>query len=182
MKKFLALLVSVLVFSIAATNAFAISLPEGYGGIKLGMSVDEVKSQLKKNPQFGYRGDRDVSMLPGQNEILIETDTSRTNAYSFLTQCYFQFYEEKLYIITININPKKMDYYSIFTTLCDKYENPPSMNPQKAEWDDDSVIMTLERPLCLKYTDKSTYEDIQNKSMVRESAEEMSREEFLKGL
>ena len=51
------------------------SLPMGYGNIKLGMSVDEVKSELLKNHAFGYRGDRDVSFSPKDNQVLIETET-----------------------------------------------------------------------------------------------------------
>ena len=37
------------------------SLPNGYAGIKLGMSMDAVKEALQKDGQFGYRGERDVS-------------------------------------------------------------------------------------------------------------------------
>ena len=160
----------------------SVTLQKGFGGIELGMSVDEVKAALVKNPQFGYRGDRDVSLLPGDNRIIIETDTERTNPYSFLTQCYFQFYEEKLYIITINVKTSRMDYYSMFSTLCEKYGNPSSLNPQKAQWTDDEVIMSLEKPLTLKYTDKKVYDSLMNQVEVQNSAEEMSREQFLKGL
>ncbi len=191
MKKIL-LLLAAFIFSISAIFAQGnswqkeagesnASLANGYGGIELGMSVDEVKSALKKNPQFGYRGDRDVSLLPSTLETIIETDASR-NTYSFLNRCYFQFHDEKLYIITINIKSSKMDYYSIFSTLCQKYGNPPSMNPKKAEWNDGKVLMSLEKPLTLKYTDNAVYEEIQNQSQVEKTAEEMTRDNFLNGL
>ena len=36
-------------------------LPTGYGGVTLGMSIEETKEVLKKNTDFGYHGDRDVS-------------------------------------------------------------------------------------------------------------------------
>ena len=57
---------SVKKFLISLTAAFlcfslyAQSLPNGYGGVYLGMSLDEAKKQLLKNPDFGYNGDRDV--------------------------------------------------------------------------------------------------------------------------
>lgn len=159
-----------------------LSLPAGYGGITLGMSVEEVKAALKKNPQFGYRGDRDVSLLPGGDRTLIETDTTRSNPNSFLTQCWFQFYKEKLYIITINVKTTKMDHYSIFTTLCSKYGNPQSMNPQKSEWKDGNVIMSLEKPLTLKYTDQQVFESLLDEAAALDSAEEISRQNFLEGL
>lgn len=158
------------------------SIPNGYGNVTLGMSVEETKDTLSHNPQFGYRGDRDVAMLPGANRIIIETDTSKTAPYSFLKQCYFQFHEDRLYIITLNINPSKMDYYSMFSTLCKNYGNPTTMNPKKAEWVSDTVMLTLEKPLTLKYTDKVVFDRIQEESSVRDSAEEMSREMFLDSL
>lgn len=167
---------------LATTPLFAESLPKGYRNIKLGMTVDQVKEALQKDPQFGYRGDRDVSLLPGENRMLIETDTSRTSPWSFLDKCFFQFYEDKLYIITVNVKKTRMDHYSIFSTLCDKYGNPSSLNPEKSVWQDSSVIMSLERPLTLKYTDKAVSEKLKEQNRVLESAEEMSRESFLEGL
>ncbi|MCH5291146.1 MAG: hypothetical protein J1D88_05205 [Treponema sp.] len=157
-------------------------LPSGYAGITLGMSVDEVKKALADDPQFGYRGERDVSLLPGEQRTIIETDTSRLAPYSYLERCWFQFYEDKLYIITINIKKEKVDHYSIFNKLCKKYGNPQSLNPRKSEWKNDSVIMALERPLSLKYTDKAVSDSLQEKSTVQKSAEEMSRDDFLNGL
>ena len=109
------------------------SIPNGYGGVELGMSLSQTKKALKQNMDFGYHGDRDVSLLPGENRALIETDASRYG-YSFLERCWFQFYQDKLYIITVNINQEKMDHYSIFSTLCKKYGDPVSLNPEKAVW------------------------------------------------
>ena len=157
-------------------------LPSGFKNIKLGMSVDEVKDALKKDVQFGYRGDRDVSFLPGTTNVLIETETSKNAPYSYLDRCWFQFYEEKLYVITINIKTTKLDHYSVFSTLCNKYGIPPVFNPEKAQWSDSSVIMSLERPLTIKYTDKKTYDKILEESRVESSAEEMTRESFLESL
>ncbi len=158
------------------------SLPTGYAKINLGMSLDSAKEALKNDPQFGYRGDRDVSLLPGDARILVETDTSINAPYSFLDRCWFQFFEEKLYIITVNIKSDKVDYYSVFSTLCQKYGNPSSLNPEKAEWKNDSVIMTLERPLTLKYTDKKVFESLLDSSNVNKSVKEQNRDSFLGGL
>ena len=167
---------------LASFQLFAESLPKGYRNIRLGMTVDEVKEALQKDPQFGYRGDRDVSLLPGENRMLIETDTSRTSPWSFLDKCFFQFYEDRLYIITVNVKRTKMDHHSIFSTLCGKYGDPASLNPEKSVWQDSSVVMSLERPLTLKYTDKAISDKLKEQRMVLESAEEMSRESFLEGL
>lgn len=150
--------------------------------MQLGMSVEAVKEMLKKETQFGYRGERDVSLLPGENRMLIETDTSRTAPNSFLDRCWFQFYEGRLYTITINMKQDKLDHYSVFSKLCEKYGNPTMLNPEKSEWKDGSVIVDLERPLSLKYTDRAVFEKIQSDSMVDKTAAEKSRDAFLEGL
>ena len=111
---------SVLIFLFVTFIAFSESVPNGYGGVELGMTFEQVKKALRDNLDFGYRGERDVSLLPGENRILIETDTSRTAPYSILERCWFQFYEDKLYTITINMKKSKMDHYSIYTTLTEK--------------------------------------------------------------
>ena len=49
-------------------------LPKGYGSVTLGMTLDEVKEALKTDPAYNYRGDRDVSLLSGENRALISVD------------------------------------------------------------------------------------------------------------
>lgn len=169
-----------LVFPVAAQTVAPV--PNGYGGIQLGMSLDEVKSKLKDNSEFGYHGDRDVSLLPGENRILIETDAQAGHVDSFLTRCYFQFYNGSLYIIIINMNPERMDHYSVFSTLCKKYGDPGELTPEKSIWKSDSVTMSLERPLSLKYVDNKVFDDLNKKSLVPLSGTEMTRDMFLEGL
>ncbi|MDE5897648.1 MAG: hypothetical protein K2H09_00005, partial [Treponemataceae bacterium] len=157
-------------------------LPRGYGGVELGMSVDEVKEKLRANADFGYRGDGDVSLLPGENRVLIETDAESGHSRSFLTRCWFQFYEGRLYTIIINVDRGRMDHYSIFSALCEKYGEPESLTPEKSVWQDDGVMMSLERPLALKYVDKKVLEEVRGAALVLPSGSEMTRELFLEGL
>lgn len=70
-KKFRLSFTAVLLFFASGLIFAQSQLPDGYARIRLGMSVDEVKDLLQKNPAFGYHGDRDVSLLPGENRILI---------------------------------------------------------------------------------------------------------------
>jgi len=167
------------VITFFSINLFAEeSLPFGYKNIELGLTLDAAKTELIKNPEFGYRGDRDVSLIPGDHRVLIETDATKKKA-SYFTQCWFQFYREQLYTITLNINPKKMDYYSMFTTLTAKYGEPATLDPQKAVWKNDDVTMILEKPLSIKYIDNQITDEISNYSTVEKSAEELSRQSFL---
>ena len=156
-------------------------LPHGYGDITLGMSVGDVKDALKKNPAFGYRGDRDVSLSPGTKQTLIETDATYAG-YSYFDRCWFQFVDDKLYIITINLNQEKVDHYSVFSKLCQKYGGPNSISPRKSQWTDDDVMMSLERPLTLKYIDAKVYNERQDAANVEKTIGEQNRDAFLEGL
>lgn len=172
----------VLAAALICVQISAEGVSRGYGGVELGMSLEETKKQLKANSDFGYAGDRDVSLLPGENRTLIETDAVAGHAFGFLERCWFQFSDDRLYIITININREIMDHYSVFTALCKKYGDPVSLSPEKAVWRDGDYTMSLERPLTLKYVNQKVFDDLQNKSLVSPSGREMTRDMFLDGL
>lgn len=153
------------------------ALPTGFRNINLGQTVDQVKDLLSKDSVFGFRGDRDVSLLPTQERVLIETMGN-----GFLDRCWFQFYEEKLYTMTINLNTENIDYYSVFTTLCDKYGQPTSLDPKKAQWVSDTVQVNIEKPLCLKYLDLKAYEKFEKSSTNQQSTDSYLRKNFLDSL
>lgn len=157
------------------------ALPFGYGSIRLGMGVDEVKEQLKKDSDFGYRGDRDVTLSPQTKQVIIETDSSR-NPYSFFTRCWFQFVDDALFSITLNLNQSRLDHNSVYSSLSQKYGDPASINPKRAVWEDSAVVMSLERPLTLKYMDNEKLREMQEKSGVEKTYEEKAVEDFLDGL
>ena len=58
-------------FCIFTALLCAEELPHGYKNIMLGMSLEETKDNLVKDPDFGYHGDRDVSLIPGSSKTLI---------------------------------------------------------------------------------------------------------------
>lgn len=164
-------------FCIALSAFSQQNLPSGYRSIQLGMTLDQVKQELLRDGEFGYRGDRDVSMLPDGDRNLIET-----KGFSYLSECWFQFTEGKLYTITININTEKMDYYSVFSTLCGKYGNPDELTPDHCVWNGTSVIMSLEKPLCIKYVDVALSSGLLDKAQTEAVNEETVRKMFLDSL
>ena len=160
-------------------SIFAQSVPRTYKGISLGLNVDETKELLVNTGTFGYTGDRDVSFLPGENRVLIETDARGNGSSRFLDRCYFQFDQDILYIMTFNINTDNMDYYSVFTTLCKKYGEPTSIDPSRAMWKDNQTTLYLEKPLTLKYIDNTIFDKTLQQSSVKPAVEEITREMFL---
>lgn len=145
------------------------------------MTVDEVKAELKKNSDFGYRGDKDVNLLPSTKQTIIETDSSK-NPYSFFSHSYFQFMNNRLFSITLELNQEKVDYFSVFSALSKKYGNPSTINPKIASWENTEILMSLEKPLTLKYVDNKVLKEINDKSNVQNTIEEKLTEEFLNSL
>ncbi|MBO4759100.1 MAG: hypothetical protein J5505_03480 [Spirochaetaceae bacterium] len=152
-------------------------LPVAYRDISLGMPIDDVKKMLQADSLYGYRGERDVSLLPTQNRVLIESE-----GLSFLNRSWFQFYKDKLYTMTFKLDSDRVDFYSVFKSLQDKYGEPTSLDPEKIVWKDDRVTLSLERPLVLKFIDTQVFAEIQNTSKVNKSTEELTRKGFLESL
>jgi hypothetical protein len=150
--------------------------PRGFRSIELGMGLEEVKGLLIDDPLFDYRGDPDISFLPLPPQTLIETSGS-----SFIRRAYFQFEEDLLYIITLAMDPERLDYYTLYSTLSEKYGQPESLDPTGAVWrfEDAGVRLSLERPLSVKYIDSTVFEALQEAGQVREDLWEISRENFL---
>jgi hypothetical protein len=165
------------VFFLAA--AAAQELPRGYGGISLGMNRAEVEDALKKIPSFGYRGERDVSLLPSTRQMIIETQGGSTSLFG---RSWFQFYEDKLCVIIITLNPERADRFSVFSTLFSKYGEPLFISPEKSEWRNNQVILSLEKPLTLKYVDVAVFERLLQQSSVEQTTAEQLYQTFLEGL
>jgi hypothetical protein len=152
-----------------------IGLPTSFHDIGLGMAINEVKELLKDDPSFAYRGDRDVSLLNNKNRSLIEA-----NGVHFVKRGSFQFYDEKLYTIIIQMNPENIDYYSIYSSLVEKYGEPSMVDQKKSLWEDDHVRLVLERPLTLKYIELSVFKEIIESRNKKEAMSEEIRERFIR--
>ena len=150
------------------------SLPDSYRGISLGMAMDAVKEQLLADGLFGYRGERDVSLLPTMNRSLIETVGP-----SFIKRSWFQFHEDKLYVMTFNLDSSRVDYYSMYSILVSKYGEPVTLDPRKAVWDDGKITLSLERPLTVRYVDEKAFNDLLAAAGTEKAASDLQRESFI---
>ncbi len=149
-------------------------LPSGYGGIELGMDIDTVKQNLLSNPDFNYRGDPDVTMLPQGKSRVIDCDGT-----FFIDRAYFQFSEDRLYLITLVLDEEYIDHYSVYSALCGKYGDPSSLNPSRTLWQNDKLSISLERPLSIKYTDLEVFRRIVDSSNAETSLQQQLRQDFL---
>ncbi|MFZ5367838.1 MAG: hypothetical protein ACOZCE_06370 [Spirochaetota bacterium] len=157
-----------------ATTPAGAALPKTYRAFSLGMSLEDLKKALLADDLFAFRGDRDVSLLPMSEQTLVET-----TGLSFIKRAFFQLKDGKVFIMAFTLNTDKIDHYSVFTTLVQKYGEPKELNPREAVWVSDTVRLSIERPLTVKYIDLEVFNGIIEASAVKESKEAVLRKEFL---
>jgi hypothetical protein len=139
------------------------------------MGIEELKEALRRDREtYLFREDRDVYHIPLRNENYVET-TGR----GFIKRGFFQLNETGLFVISLELNPDRMDYYSVFTAFRDRYGEPESIDPQKAMWESETVRVSIERPLTVKYIDRAVFDAILAEAQAGISAEKVLRENFL---
>ena len=166
------LLLIIITFTTAQESSTEV--PDRFGKIILGMSMEDAKKAILADGNFNYRGNQDLSILRRPNESLIEC-----RGYDFVDRAFFQFKDDKLYSITILFNQELLDHFSLFTTLSGKYGNPDNLNPEKSVWESEYTSLVLERPLQIKYLDRKIFEGIVGDADISNSLSELSREQFL---
>jgi len=169
-----AFLILVPLYFVEAQSDDLASVPRSYHGISLGMAPEEVKNLLLQDPWFNYRGDADVSLLERPRASLIDAGGSL-----FIKRGLFQFENDALSAILLELNPETIDWFTVYTTLEDRYGNPADLNPQKAWWEDGQTRLALERPLTVKYLDLSVFEAAKAEVSDRAAWRAKAREEFL---
>ncbi len=150
-------------------------LPRGYRNLLLGMPIEQVKTALIAESRFDYRGEPDVSLQDMGSRLLITC-----KGRGFIDEGFFHFNNELLYLITITFDQEKIDYFTLQQDLINKYGQPGNISPDGTVWEDETVIMTLEYPLTLKYLDKKTFEGFIDDAIAQKGFTEISRSEFLK--
>ncbi len=153
----------------------SVPLPEGYRNILLGMPLEQVKTALIAESRFDYRGEPDVSLQDFGSRYLISA-----KGRGFIDEGFFQFNEEQLYLIILTFDLEQMDFFTMQQDLTRKYGTPDDLSPRGMTWENETVILTLEYPLTLKYLDRKTFEGFLEDARTREGFKEISREEFLK--
>lgn len=149
-------------------------LPEGFGTLILGMEMDGVKRALEQDPRFQFRGDPDVSLLSRPNESMIDAEGSY-----YISRGYFQFHQRRLYTIILVLDEERIDYFTLYSRLTEKYGEPDSLDPQECLWENDTIRMVLERPLAVKYIDLAIFREKRGEGEIRPSYDSVLREEFL---
>jgi len=149
-------------------------LPRQFRELSLGMNMDDLKTNLLRDSFFNFRGDRDVSFLPERDQSLVETTGT-----SFIRRAFFQLRDGQVFIMAFSLNIELIDHYSIFMQFSEKYGEPSYLDPRTAIWETEETRIALERPLTVKYIDKTVFNDILNESGVIQSNQVKRRQDFL---
>ncbi len=172
---FIILILLIASFLSAQETSDGTALPFGFENLNLGMSLEEVKEILKGHDSFYYQGDPDVSLLERENRTLLEVE-----GLNFFASAQFQFSpEDELFVIVLVMDPRRIDYYSLYTTLTEKYGNPEDVSPQRSFWEDKRMRLSLERPVTLRYIYSEVFDRLAEEGEALTSYEKISREDFL---
>ncbi|MFW6215098.1 MAG: hypothetical protein ACOC45_04045 [Alkalispirochaetaceae bacterium] len=181
MRNRLTWIIVALLLAVATKNLFSQQeaegsepLPRGFGEITLGLSFEEVRRRLEEDRNFNYRGGPDVSLRPFDLEQSIETE-----GRGFMDRGSFQFADDLLYIITLFIDQERLDYFTLYRTLSQKYGEPESLNPQQAVWENEEIRIALQRPLTIQYIDRETFGRRVEEGAMEESLRALNRNNFL---
>jgi hypothetical protein len=152
-------------------------LPNGYRAYIFGMTADAVRAALTTDSFFRYTGPDDAPMLNTPDNSGFEVD-----GVFFIRRAMFLFNNDRLYSITLELNPTFIDYFAVFNALQNKYGPVTDLNPQLAFWDNEAVLLTVERPLKVKYVDMTILNEIRDNFSVNQNLQVTRSAEFLQGL
>ncbi|MCL1992077.1 MAG: hypothetical protein FWG66_03920 [Spirochaetes bacterium] len=149
-------------------------LPRQFRDFSLGMNLDSLRESLTNDALFNFRGERDVSFLPVQQQSLVETGGS-----SFIRRAFFQLMDEGVFIMSFTLNTAIIDHFSVFTHFVQRYGEPTFLNPREAVWENGNTRISIERPLTVRYIDTDVFNDILNQAALNQGQQFQLRQEFL---
>jgi hypothetical protein len=161
--------------SVADTGAaITAGIPAGIGNMELGMEFQTAFNTLQSEPLFAFRGNPDVSLRPVDRQPLIQTP-----GRGFISSGIFQFRDDILYSITLQLDEDKIDYFTMYNDLSEKYGDPEYLDPAQAWWQSGSTRLIIEKPLAVKYLDMDVFTSILEEGAAAESLADYSLELFL---
>ncbi len=129
------------------TQGERVVLPKAFAGIALQDTRKSVLEKLSDHALFFSPDEPDLTLLPATKEQIIEVTGKR-----FVKKALFQFNSKlQLQVITLYLDTKVVDYFSIYSTHEKKYGRAQKISPVLAQWQEEDVMILLEKPLQIKY-------------------------------
>ena len=118
----------------------------GFMGLNIGMSREEVLNFADADELIKVPKNRDVEFFPVEDRKILTL-----SVLPEVPHLYLQFYDDKLYAITVNFNEKYIDYYTLFDVLESKYGPYTDLVPEWRKWEIDGIEIRVEKPAVVKY-------------------------------
>ena len=81
--------------------------------------------------------------------------------------------------MTIELNAKLLDYFTLFTTLTKKYGESAMLDPDHAVWIFPDIRLSLEKPLSVKYIVIKEFEKLKEAGIAELRYQDIARDKFL---
>ena len=98
----------------------------------------------------------------------------------YIRRAYFQFVDQRLFTLILDLDETKVDYYTMMTTLGSYYGDYVSFSPQAVVWEKGGIRLALEKPLTVEYIDVAVFDRLKETGRARESDQEKNLKDFLK--
>ncbi|MGQ9615867.1 MAG: hypothetical protein ACUVWJ_05625 [Spirochaetota bacterium] len=118
----------------------------GFMGINIGMTRVEVIETAEHIPLIEVPRNRDVELFPVEERKILTLSIKPEIPFMYL-----QFFNEKLYAITIIFDERYVDYFSLCDALKQKYGSYTSLSPSWRQWNPEGAIIKVEKPAVVKY-------------------------------
>ncbi len=131
---------------IACSSILASAAEIGFMGINIGMTRKEVLNYADSNNLIHVPKNRDVELFPVEKRKILNL-----SVLPEIPEIYLQFYNDKLYAITVIFDEKYVSYDTICKKLGEKYGDYTDLSPRWRKWKVDGVEIIAEKPATVKY-------------------------------
>ncbi|MFW6138249.1 MAG: hypothetical protein ACOC7U_03655 [Spirochaetota bacterium] len=118
----------------------------GFMGIHIGMTRQRVLEVAEENNLIHVPRNRDVEFFPVEDRKILTFSVKPEIPFMYL-----QFYDERLYSLTLVFDEKKIDYLTLAGSLQEKYGEYDALEPSWRRWRRDDIIIKVEKPAVVKY-------------------------------
>jgi hypothetical protein len=118
----------------------------GFMGINIGMTRSEVLEAAEHTPMIEVPKNRDVELFPVEERKILTLSIKPEVPFMYL-----QFFNEKLYAITVIFDERYVDYFSLCDALQKKYGSYTTLSPSWRQWNLEGIIIKVEKPAVVKY-------------------------------
>lgn len=143
--KYLIILI-VMTFAIIPIHHFLMAEEIGFMGINIGMSREAVLQYAEKNTEFKVPKNRDVEFFPVEQRKILTLSMEPE-----VPHVYLQFYNDKLYAITVIFDDLYVDFYTLCNKMEQKYGKYSYLEPDMRKWEINGIEIRVEKPAVVKY-------------------------------